>query len=130
MTMDFPIESAYMQYLKWDTLFEKEKPFHIFREIPPNAKDQRVTNITFEHKDVEFHNIRGHEEAFELDTHGFMIRHQQIQASHFVNKQTIETSYLPEVEKLLKQELDRVDHVYFFDWRVLWECSVRSALQR
>ena len=84
--MDFPIVHASIQYLKWDTLFEKERPFHVFRDIPPNATDQRVTNITFEPKDVEFHNIRGHEDSFKLDIHGFMIRHRQPEQSHFVNK--------------------------------------------
>lgn len=122
--MDFPTERASILYLRWDKLFEKEKPFHVFREIPPNAKDQRVTNITFEQKVVEFHNIREREELFELDTHGFMIRHHQPELSNFANKQAVESLYLPEVEKLLKRELDRVDHVCIFDWRVRAEVTL------
>ena len=102
----------------------EEKSFHVFREIPPNAKDQRVTNITFEQKVVEFHNIQEREELFELDTHGFMIRHHQPKLSNFANKQAVESLYLSEVEKPLKRELDRVDHVCMFDWRVRAEVTL------
>ena len=116
--MASPIEKASIQYLKWDPLFNKEKPFHVFMDIPLDAKDQRVTNITFEDHDVEFHDIRGCEETFSLDTNGFMVRKHQPDAMHFASREAVESQYLPEIEHFLKREVDEVDRVCFFDWRV------------
>jgi hypothetical protein len=110
-------EKAEIQFLQWQPLYEHEKPFQLFLDIPPEAPDQRKTNLVFEPKDVLVQNIRKQEANFSLDINGFMVRN--LQGFHdLASLESITSEYLPAVEKLLKQEVEGADKVVFFDWRV------------
>lgn len=107
-----------LKFLKWQDLYEIEKPFQIFIDIPKDAEDQRDTNLVFETIEINALDVRGCLQDLSIDIHGFMYRTRPTAFTDFTNKTAVEAIYLPEVEKILKQELDNVDRVFFFDWRV------------
>lgn len=91
----------------------------MFIDLPADAEDQRSTNAVFEHKKVHIRDIRGREADFDLDNQGFMIRRVQgVPLLERLDTQTIEGLYLPFVERLIREEVEGVDRVHFFDWRV------------
>jgi hypothetical protein len=107
-----------LKFLKWQELYEIEKPFQIFIDIPKDAEDQRDTNLVFETVEINASDVRGWLQDLSIDTHGFVYLTHPTAFTDFTNKTAVEALYLPEVEKVLKQELDNVDRVFFFDWRV------------
>ena len=110
-------------YFKWDSLFNFEKPFQIFATIPSTAKDQRRTNFEFEDGPEEtIHDIRGRETSFTLDKNGFTARKNQTSLSNLEDEELVKTVYLPEIESLVKREVDSADRLYIFDWRVSDPC--------
>ena len=111
--------SSSIKFLKWQTLYEQERPFQIFTDIPEAAADQRLTNLVYEDINQTFHNIRGRETCFHLDDHGFTYRRHQIDFEDFENRKAVEAEYLPQIEKLFRKCVDEVDKVFVFDWRVM-----------
>ena len=107
-----------LQFLDWQDLYETEKPFQIFIDVPKDAEDPRDTNLVFKSVDVKFHNVRGQSDEFTLDDHGFMYRQHTTAVSDFTDRKVVVDDYLPEVEALLRKEVEGVDRVFFFDWRV------------
>lgn len=110
--------TASLKFLQWQELYEIEKPFQIFINIPDDAEDKRTTNLVFEDVPVVINDVRGNQKTFTLNANGFQFLKHSFVLDHFDNKQSIEDIYLPEVEKLLRKEIEDVDKVFFFDWRV------------
>lgn len=115
-------EHAKIQYLKWTDEYLTEGPFEKY-VIGEQPTDERTTNLAFEEKDILIKDIRGHEKDFSLDNNGFIVRnfskgaatlaeHPQLGDTAIIN------SYLPLVDELLKAEVEGVDRVFPFDWRV------------
>jgi hypothetical protein len=107
-----------LKFLDWQELYETEKPFQIFTNIPDEAEDKRTSNLVFEDVEIAVHNVRGREKDFDLDANGFrFLRHVSI-LDDFHSQKKIEDIYLKEVEILLRKEVEGVDKVFIFDWRV------------
>lgn len=117
MTALHTTETSTLQFIKWTDLYKIEKPYQIFIDLPP---DTPRTNVQFEDKDVVFEDVRGGEEAFGLDTHGFMMRHtDEIEGlDDDPTTEFMEKVYLPSVVGLIKKEVQGADRVKIFDWRV------------
>ena len=109
---------ASLKFLQWQPLYNVERPFQIFINIPEHVKDRRTTNLVFEDRQVMVKDIRGCADDYTLDEHGFMYRHHETGRINFEDRTTVENQYLPEVESLLRCEVPGVDRVFFFDWRV------------
>ncbi|KAF7504096.1 hypothetical protein GJ744_002861 [Endocarpon pusillum] len=109
---------ASMKFLQWQSLYEVEKPFQIFINIPDHVEDKRTTNLVFEDNQLKVKDVRASATNFSLDQHGFIYRNHETALRDFTNRKHVEESYLPEVESLLRQEADGVDEVFFFDWRL------------
>jgi hypothetical protein len=107
-----------LAFLKWQSLYELEKPFQLFVNIPPDAKDQRTTNLVFEKSTVPICDVRDIDMDWSIDKKGFIYRRHLTEFKDFENRSAVENVYLPQVEALLKKELDGVDRIFFFDWRV------------
>lgn len=110
--------TTYLNFLQWQKLYEEEKPFQIFINIPEDAEDQRTTNLVFEKVSLQIHDVRGRSNEFSLDTNGFMYRRHTTEITSFSDRQSIDEDYLPEIEALLRQEVEGADRIFFFDWRV------------
>jgi len=111
-----------IKYLKWKSLYHHEKPFNIFLDPPKDAKDQRTTNLTYEDRETYFRDVRGHESSFSLDGNGFIFRRYSLTFDNFEDPKAVETEYLPEVERIIKQEVEGADKIFIFDWRVMKQC--------
>ncbi|KAI0101704.1 methyltransferase CmcJ [Nemania sp. FL0031] len=112
---------ATVNYIKELPIYNEEKPFQILMPIPPDAEDQRTSNIEFEKKEQIFNDIRGQEDQFGLDDDGFQIVHSPTALHPFdaTNQDFIKTRYLPEVDEILRRHVPGgFDRVLFFDWRV------------
>jgi hypothetical protein len=113
-------EQAVFQYVDWQDVYKTEKPYQVFSAIPEtDLPEQRSTNLVFKDGPLEhIYDARGKKNDFDLDTHGFAFREHRLSSVDFAVGQEIEDRYLSEVESLLREDLDEVDQVYCFDWRV------------
>ena len=112
-----------LNFLDWQELYASEKPFQIFIDIPEDAEDQRDTNLVFKKVNVAVRDVRESSTNFSLDANGFIFRKYVPKTTDFSQRTVIERSYLPEIEKVLKEELEDVDRVFVFDWRVSLRAS-------
>ncbi|EXJ74854.1 uncharacterized protein A1O5_01550 [Cladophialophora psammophila CBS 110553] len=110
---------APLKFLKWLPLYETEKPFQVFINVPEDAQDQRTTNLAFHNVEVHILDVRNFPpHYFSLNEQGFMYRLQKFDPTHIADRKKVEELYLPEMEALLKAEVEDVDRVFFFDWRL------------
>jgi len=107
-----------IRYLKNLELYKREKPFQILIDIPEDAPDQRSTNLEYEDKEVEFQDVRGKEQAYTLNDHGFTYRHYDFGFDEYEDREAVEKRYLPKVEDFIRKEVDEVDKIFIFDWRL------------
>ncbi len=112
---DIPIN---LKFLKWQPLYEIEKPFQIFINIPDHVEDKRTTNLVFETVEIPALDVRTCQTKFDLDHHGFQYCYHNTAIEDFKKRDLVDKYYLPEMERLLKDKLEGVDRVFFFDWRV------------
>ncbi|KAJ5679789.1 methyltransferase CmcJ [Penicillium macrosclerotiorum] len=111
---------ATLQYLKKLPIYDEEKPFRIFTNLPPDALDQRYSNLEFEKKEVTIHDIRDQIPAPTLDGRGFEVREwpSSLDVHTIWNKDDVENVYLPELETMLRKKDPSIHRVFFFDWRI------------
>lgn len=110
-----------MLYAKDLPIFKHEKPYSILTSF--EGCDE-TTNMQFGPEQAEtITSIRGVEDQFTLDKHGFKYTSSPTAFSDWGNRQAVEENYLPEVEALLHKSVEEVDEILIFDWRV------RSILQ-
>jgi hypothetical protein len=113
------IINTHLNFLHWQKLYEQEKPFQIFINIPQDVEDQRTTNLVFEKVHLQIHDVRAHPIMdFSLDNHGFMYRKHTTRVTDFSDRHSVVENYLPEIKALLQQEVEGADQIFFFDWRV------------
>jgi hypothetical protein len=116
---DLPAVEANLLYLKWQDLYKTEKPFEIFVNIPEGSADRRPTNLVFELGEKQkIRNIRGHENDFHLDTHGFKTCSRPICFDLWEDMNAVTSQYLPEIEQVLREEVEGADEIFVFDWQV------------
>ena len=116
--MSSPDLEVTLKFLDWQELYSREKPFQIFIDVPDDAVDQRSSNLVFRNVEVPLKDVRTVPEDFSLDVNGFVYRKYKSSFSNILNRDTVETTYLPEIEAILRQELLGVDRIFIFDWRV------------
>lgn len=109
-----------MTYVDWQEKYKIEKPYQLFSALSEIDSGLRTTNLVFRDGPPEImHDIRGLSiDTFTLAKQGFQFCQHNLVPGTVESTSTIETQYLPEMEALLRQEVDGVDQVYFFDWRV------------
>ena len=118
---NFPLEEkAILRYLKWQELYETEKPYQLFSAVTKQELPVRgATNLEWTEGDVEIiHDVRGIVSHFTLDKNGFAFRNAPTNFRDFGSTEQIERIYLPEVEDILRLEVEGVDQIHFFDWRI------------
>jgi len=115
------MEKGDFHYIEWQDLYRIEKPFQILIDLPKDAPDQRKTNIVFsDGYEESVTDIRDHFGDFNLDTHGFTYetRATKMKGEDFTDKAKIENKYIPECEAILREVMDGVDQVHFYNWLV------------
>ena len=110
---------ADFEYIQWRDIYQHEKPFEIFIDLPPELKDTQRTNLIFQPVAKQMiHDARGSEADFDLDTNGFTWKKHGSNLENFTNPDRIVDTYLPEMEEFIKSQIDGADRVFIFDWRV------------
>lgn len=112
-------EYAAFEYLQWQPLYDEEKPYEIFIQIPEDLPNIRRTNLVFGKGEKQLvTDVRGREDQYKLNEHGFQVLRAPTTFKDFTSKEAVEAVYLPECIQLLKDNVEDVDRVYFFNWRV------------
>ena len=115
-------EKVKLRFLRWQDLYNKEKPFEIVTESIHGSENRRTNLIFSTHGEQIIEDIRGRENTrFELDSHGFAYRSIPCSFDGYGNKQRILEEYLPWAESIIKQEVGDMSRVFVFDWRVSQE---------
>lgn len=103
-----------LQYLKDDPLYKTVKPI----QVTPFWEGGK-TNVRLEAGPPETMNdVRGLEQNFTLDTNGFRYVKAPTQFKDWNSQPQIAKEYLPELEQLLKREVEGCDEVMFYDARI------------
>ncbi|RFU30825.1 hypothetical protein B7463_g5470, partial [Scytalidium lignicola] len=107
--------TASFTYVKDLPLYNTEKPYIILTHLNENHSR---SNLEWETAAPEvIRNIRGQEGSFKLDDYGFAYCQAPTQFSDWDSNEKVEAEYLPEVMRILKENVEGVDHVEIFDWR-------------
>ena len=107
-----------LQYLKDDPLYDTSKPIQV---TPPFPRSSR-TNVQLTPGPTEILNdVRGREDQFTLDNNGFRYVHAPTNFKDWSSQPQIAKEFLPEMEELLKREVDGCDEVIFYDARIRQE---------
>ena len=115
-------------YLKRLELYETEKPCNLNFPVD-NIPGARQTNVEYEYIDnITIVDIRGIEQHFHLDTHGFQVFHQPFEYSAAIFRDASETcrTYCWDMELYL-QKLLVAEKVYIYDSQVC--CSTLSKIR-
>lgn len=100
------------RFIQWQELYKREKPFQVLTQIPPEAEDQRDNNLIFKDEQVEVRDVRSMSIPPTLDTYGFMFRKHALSCADFGSRRAVEETYFPEVERLMRQEVEGVGGVF------------------
>lgn len=103
-------------YAEDRAIYQYEKPYSVLSFLNDGAI---TTNLKWQEGNEEkIYNIRGEEHKFTLDGQGFRFCRAPTNFDGWQSRQMVEEMYLPEVKEMLKQEVEAVDEVEIFDWRV------------
>lgn len=111
------MKQASIQFLKWNPLYETEKPFQIFGALHEESTDQRKSNLAWHEEQVEVQDCRENSHEFGLDSHGFAIRRLPT-FTELPDREAVIGEYIPAIKRMLQDELEDVGTVFLFDWRV------------
>ncbi|KAN0121885.1 hypothetical protein V8E51_000211 [Hyaloscypha variabilis] len=123
-------QKAILSYFSPQPYHSLEKPY----EFTPEAYSHRASltnhpqasnNLTFEPRVVDIQDIRGKKSEFELDVHGFCFLKRETRVGDLRDEREVEERYLNEVERVLKEVLEkdgdgegRKVRVVAFGWKV------------
>ena len=108
-----------LQYLKNDPLYDTVKPVQI---VPEWLDLPKRSNVLLESGPSEtIHDVRGREADFSLDGNGFQYVHAPTEFKEWSSQPAIGKMHLPELESLLRKEVDGADEIMFYDARLRQE---------
>ncbi|KAJ9650774.1 hypothetical protein H2198_009929 [Neophaeococcomyces mojaviensis] len=120
-------QTAIFTYLDWQEFYHYEKPFQVFSAISNDSSS--TSNLRFKDGLPEIvHDVRGQEYEFNLNINGFAFSRHAFQAAWFTNASNIVNLYLPQMEQLLRQNIQDIDRVYFFDWRIRRNIEITKSI--
>ena len=114
-------EEVNFQYMTPIALHATERPFQLLRPVDANARDRRLSNCEWEAGPTEtVLDIRGMEGEPGLERQGFMVRKAgtALGPEDFADGDLVETFYMPEMEALLRREVEGADLVVGFEHQV------------
>ncbi|KAK4968675.1 hypothetical protein LTR66_011816 [Elasticomyces elasticus] len=105
-----------LQYLASDPLYKKVKPLQV---VPGYLDCDGKSNVYLQPGETEtIHDIRGKEDEFSLDKNGFRYVKSKTNFEEWNSQPKIGEVYLPEMEDLLRDQLEGCDEIMFFDARL------------
>ncbi|CAN9403657.1 unnamed protein product [Alternaria alternata] len=122
--------AATFSYLQWQDRYNAEKPYQILIDLPDGVEETQRTNLVFcDGPKENVTDVTGREASFTLDRNGFAFLKDDlpIRSAEFADRTIVERVYLPACERIIRQTLDDVDEVVFYNWRT--RTSSPSRLQ-
>lgn len=105
-----------LQYLAHDPIYEKVKPLQV---VPGFLDREGKSNVRLQPGEPEtIVDIRHVAKDFTLDDNGFCYVKAPTSFKDWTSQSKIGEVYLPEMEDLLRRELDGVDEIMLFDARI------------
>lgn len=106
-----------LSYIRWHEKYHVEKPYQVFMPLPDGIPEEKASNLEFDLGNEEIvKDIRGANNPFTLDEHGFTTCSMDMSPHWFSEKEIIDR-YIPAICEMVK-ELLKADRVISFDWRV------------
>ncbi|KAL6881403.1 hypothetical protein J3F83DRAFT_722158 [Trichoderma novae-zelandiae] len=115
---------ATLGFIKPLELYDNEKPYWLFLAKPDHRPDVELTNVQLDViTGIPLHDVRGHEDSYSLEEHGFQFikTNQTFQA--FDSEQRIIDEYLPQVEKVIRENIPYAEKIHIYDWRIRKEAT-------
>ena len=97
--------------------YKKEKPYVCLVPLTHAPPGFSQSNVEYHDKDVNVYNIRGAEDQFKLDVHGFQLIKHQPRFDAWQDGKRVVKEYNPHVIELLKTNLG-VKYVHIYDHTV------------
>jgi len=95
------------------------KPYEILPSVLSSyPQDHPASNLVFNPRVVDIQDVRGREEEFSLECHGFCFLRCQTRVRDLKDEKEVEGTYIPEIEALLRKELGEGVRVFVFGWKV------------
>ncbi|KAJ5771986.1 hypothetical protein N7520_002515 [Penicillium odoratum] len=125
-----------LTYLEWQTSYTQTRPYRIAKFGRRN-NGLKPHNLVFRKGDSpelikDIRDIK--DKSFALDTNGFVYaRHPPpkfTQPSDFLDPEQVRNIFLPECEAILRKEIEGVDRVFIFDWKIRKKKSAKERRKR
>lgn len=97
--------------------FQSEKPYVCLVPLTHAPKGFKQTNVEYVDKTVDVRDIRGYEELFQIDIHGFELARHTTSFQDWHDGRKVVDEYYPHVVELLKGAL-QASSVFVFDHSV------------
>ncbi|KAJ5633082.1 hypothetical protein N7490_009421 [Penicillium lividum] len=126
-----------LTYLEWQTSYTQTRPYRIAK-FGRRRNDPKLHNLVFRKGDSaelikDVRDIKN-DQPFALDTNGFVYaRHQPpifTQPSDFLDPEQVRNIFLPECEAILRKEIEGVDRIFIFDWKIRKKKSAKERRKR
>jgi hypothetical protein len=116
-------QQAKLVYFQWQDIYDKEKPFQVFANVPAESKE-RLKNLVIAHAPaVDILDLGGNENNFILDNNGFKVfRHHMPENFELKSREYINSEVGPYLKSLVRKQVKDADLVKCFDWGV--GCSI------
>ena len=113
---------ASFEFLQWQKSYEQQKPYEVFLPLASFSTNSKIprSNLIFERRIVPVQDVRGQQDMFNLDTHGFQVVKSPTTVKNLKDRTVVIEQYVPEMERLLQRKLGDGKQVrtYCFDLRV------------
>lgn len=115
-----------LTYLHWQTSYTQTRPYRIAQFGRKKKNDEQTHNLVF-HKGNSaetIKDIRGLADItkFTLETNGFVYATHPppslTQPKDFLDPEQVRNVFLPECEAILRKEIEGIDRIFIFDWKV------------
>jgi hypothetical protein len=110
-----------LSYVDWDERQpQSSAPFQVY-SVPSNAPWPRETsNVAFSAREPHvIQNVRGREQEFHTDTHGFsFVKCEPCDVLKWNDEESVTRTYYPWVIDLIRSEIQDADEVHVFQHRV------------
>ncbi len=115
-----------LQYLENDPLYDTTKPVQV---TPPFPRSDQTNVHLKPGPDETLYDVRGRQSSFTLDDNGFCYVHAPTKFNKWSSQPAIAKEFLPEMEELLKREIEGCDEIIFYDARIRQESDEGVRMQ-
>ncbi|KAJ5659282.1 hypothetical protein N7507_005733 [Penicillium longicatenatum] len=127
-----------LTYLHWQPTYTQTRPYRIAQFGSKKKNDEQAHNLVFRKGEFAetIHDIRGVNEdtKYTLETNGFVYaRHPPpifTQPKDFLDPDQVRNVFLPECEAILRKEIEGVERVFIFDWKIRKKKSAKERRTR